>query len=453
MSVSPKLPTPRPLNSRPIVRFTLHRGLPRAAAVCACLALLAVAGGCGGKKRQAAEKAEALPLQSFARQWATDLQLKRDTLASLHVREGAIFAYTRQGRVAALGRDTGSIQYWVTVKGGANRLHPPIVMDQRLAFRRSISAPKYKEAERWEVIEAVPVVFPAVTTLEIYDRNRGDFVSSVDLKAAIRSDAVGANGVVFLGGAYKGGARGAALDITQPYVAVKWEVMFPQGSISAAPALRGDTVYFAGENGSVIAVSTADRRAVWPLRGGEFQTGGAVVADLAVDDEALYVASTDTKLYALNNKTGKIRWQYYAGAALRSSPAVTSDTVYQFVPGIGLAALSKTQGAFDRRPSWVAEDCTQFLAQDERNAYLRRRDGAVVARDKKTGEVKFTSRRRNAVFATNTSKEDGVVYAATKQGRVLAIKPVLKPGVVGEVVRMEEQTIGAEPVALASEQD
>jgi outer membrane protein assembly factor BamB len=445
VSVSQNLPTSRPPTFRP----KLHSGLSRAAALCACAALVLLAGGCGGKKRPAAEKAEPLPLQSFARQWATDLQLKRDTLTSLHVREGAIFAYTRQGRVAALGRDTGSIQYWVTVQGGTNKLHPPIVMDQRLSFKRAISAPKYKEAERWEIIEAVPVVFPAVTTLEVYDRTRGTYVSSVDLKAAIRSDAVGANGTVYLGGAYKGGSRGAALDITQPYVAVRWEVMFPEGSISAAPALHGDTVYFAGENGSVIAVSAADRRPIWPLRGGAFQTGGPVVADLGVDDENLYVSSTDTKLYALNNKNGKIRWQYHAGAALRSSPAVTSDTVYQFVAGVGLAALAKGQGAFDRRPSWVAEDCTQFLAQDERNAYLRRRDGAVVARDKRTGELKFASRRRNEVFATNTSKEDGVVYAATKQGRVIAIKPVLKPGVVGEVVRMDEQTIVPGSVALA----
>jgi len=114
-----------------------------------------------------------------------------------------------------------------------------------------------------------------------------------------------------------------------------------------------------------------------------------------------------------------------------------------------VAALPKGQGAFDRQPTWVAEDCTQFLAQDERNAYLRRKDGAVVARDKKTGQLKFASNRRNDVFATNVSKEDGVVYAATKQGRILAIKPVLKPGVVGEVVRMEEQEIGSELIAAA----
>ena len=437
-----------PLPTR-LLNRSAASAVPLRLAAAVGVAMIAFIIGCNRNRRPGPEKAEPLPLQSFARQWATDLQLKGDAVTRLHVREGNLFAYTRNGRVASLGRDTGSIQYWVTVKGGRTALHPPVEMSQRLAFKRPISAPKYKEEARWEVIEVVPVIFPSVAALEIYDRSNGQYVTSVDLKSAIRSDAVGANGTVYVGVAYKGSSRGAALDVTQPYVAVKWEVMFPKGGVSASPALRADSVYFAGENGSVIAVSAADRTGVWPLPGSAFQTGGPVVADLALDEDSLYVASTDTTLYALRNRDGHIRWRYFAGAPLRDGPAVTSDTVYQFVRGTGVAALAKGAGSPDRRPVWVAADCTQFLAQDDRNAYLRRHDGAVVARDKKTGEVKFTSRRHDLdVFATNTLKEDGVVYAATKQGRIIAIKPILKPGVVGEVVRMDQQTIGAEALAL-----
>ena len=70
----------------------------------------------------------------------------------------------------------------------------------------------------------------------------------------------------------------------------------------------------------------------------------------------------------------------------------------------------------------------------DRNAYVRTKDNRVAARDKKTGEVRFTSQRRDfTVFGTNP-KEDGIIYAGTKGGRVVAIRPVLKPGSVGEVV-------------------
>ena len=83
----------------------------------------------------------------------------------------------------------------------------------------------------------------------------------------------------------------------------------------------------------------------------------------------------------------------------------------------------------------MAEDATQLLAQDDRNAYVRTKGNHIVARDKKTGEVRFTSQRRDlTVFATNLVKEDGMIYAGTKTGRVIAIRPVLKPGTVGEVV-------------------
>ena len=150
-------------------------------------------------------------------------------------------------------------------------------------------------------------------------------------------------------------------------------------------------------------------------------------------------ASTDNKLYALNRNSGKIRWQYFGGAALRTAPAVTSDTVYQFVPGTGVVAIDKAAGEFIRKPRWVASDATQFLAADERNAYLRTRDNRIVAQDKKTGERKFSSVHHDfTVFATNLVKEDGIVYAGTKQGRVVAVRPVLKPGTVGEVVMVEQ---------------
>jgi outer membrane protein assembly factor BamB len=169
-----------------------------------------------------------------------------------------------------------------------------------------------------------------------------------------------------------------------------------------------------------------------------FKTGSAIVADLAVDEQTLYVASTDTKLYALNRNNGRIQWTYHGGAPLRTSPAVTTDMVYQYVRGRGVVAIDKRAGKFNREPLWVAGDATQFLAQDETNAYVRRRDNAIVARDKKTGEVKFTSQRRDLdVFGTNTMSNDGVVYASTREGRVIAVRPILRAGVIGEVVQLD----------------
>ena len=413
----------------PPVSFTASIAL-----ILTTLALALAGAGCGnGRDRGAARAAsgngddESLPLQTFARQWATDLSLRGDTLDALHVRDDTIYAYTDGGRVVSLARDTGAVQFSRPIQNGRTLLLPPVVMNEKITLR----LPKGESI-------VTPVIFPTATTIEVLEKGTGRFITSADLKFTIRSEAVGRGGVLYLGGAHRGSSRAAAIDLREPYVPVQWELMTPGAAVSAAPALWEDAVYFGGEDGSVYAVSTVGRESIWPLPGGVFRTGGPIVGDLAVDADNLYVASTDNKLYALNRNNGKLRWQYFGSSSLRTGPWVTSDLVYQHVPGTGLVAIDKAAGEFIRKPRWVAEDATQFLAQDERNAYVRTRDNRISARDKQTGEVRFTSKRRDlSVFGTNLVKEDGMIYAATKKGRVISVRPVLKPGTVGEVVMLQ----------------
>lgn len=424
MKLQPKEPVLVPLHI-PIQRFVMAWCL---ACLCAALASTAGCGDRGGRagKAAAGDGDPALPLQTFARQWATDLAFRGDALEALHVRDDAVYAYTGGGRVVSLARDSGSIQFSRPIKGGRTALYPPVVFDEKIDL--------YTARDR---TTAIPVVFPTATTLEMYEKGTGRYLTTAELGFTLRSDAVGKAGLLYVGGAYRGGSRAAALDIRQPYVPVQWELMTPGGAISAAPALVEDAVYFGGEDGSVYAVSAAGRQSIWPTPGGVFRTGGPIVGDLAADRDNVYVASTDNKLYALNRNNGKLRWHYFGSGALRTGPAVTSDTVYQFVPGTGLVALDKAAGDFIRKPRWVAPDATQFLAQDDRNAYVRTKNRRIVARDKQTGEVRFTSQHDDLrVFGTNL-KEDGIIYAGTRRGRVIAVRPVLKPGTVGEIVMVE----------------
>jgi outer membrane protein assembly factor BamB len=189
-----------------------------------------------------------------------------------------------------------------------------------------------------------------------------------------------------------------------------------------------------------------DRAPIWSLPNFVFHTDGRILAGLKIDDYGVYVASTDSKLYVLDRMTGKIRWQYFAGTALLDSATVTADSVYQYVPNHGLVALDKTAGDFNRKARWVAADAKQFLAADEKYVYVALRDRRIAALDKATGEQKFTSERTDlTVFAPNT--KSGVIYAATADGLLLAVKPVTKPGSVGELVR--NNVLELEVVAVA----
>jgi hypothetical protein len=240
---------------------------------------------------------------------------------------------------------------------------------------------------------------------------------------------------VYVGLDYKNGGRLAKVDISKNVGNTMWELM-TRGGISAAPVLFEKIVYAASEDGAVHAVNE-ERVAAWGLDSSLFQTDGTIIADLKVDEFGLYVASADSKLYCLQRGTGHIIWQYYAGAPLYSTPAVTADSVYQAVPGEGVAAIDKTAGAFNRPARWVVRGTVQFLCEDGTNVYLRRRNNTIVGVDKKTGEIRGQSNRTDlAVFVSNVKTP--LIYAATRKGTILCARPVLKPGVVGEVVLNEE---------------
>jgi outer membrane protein assembly factor BamB len=190
--------------------------------------------------------------------------------------------------------------------------------------------------------------------------------------------------------------------------------------------------------GNVYAVNAESRAPIWPIKqegreDGVFGAAGGIRGDVRADEYGVYVASTDTKLYCLNRTDGRIRWQYFAGQPLQHSPAVTATSVYEYVGGQGLIAIDKMQGEAVRKAKWTVANAIQFLAEDEKHAYLERNDHAIIAVDKATGSPKFESQRKDLV-AFATSIKNNVIYATTKDGQVRAIVPVFNAGTIGEIV-------------------
>jgi len=396
------------------------------------LILLAALGlaGCSSGPRPRDEgpgEAQALPIQSFQQQWSTTIGKEHGRLTQVYAMENMVFAYTEDGTSYVLDRTGGRILYANTIRHGAQRLHPPVVLKNY-------------------------VVYPTTTSLEIYDKS-GALLMSKDLKYSIRSDAVGTRNYVYMGADFSTGGRIVCVDVTDRYLDHRWYLMFPGVSISAAPVLVGDVLYVAGENSQVAAVTYDTRDAIWPFPGGAFKTYGSNYANLAGDESGIYVASSDTTLYALDRARGHVKWQYLAQAELREAPVVTKTTVYEFVPGTGLLAIDKIQlpgkgqgSQYNRTPSWIAADADRFLAEDDKYTYVRRTDNAIVALDRATGKAAFASRRHDfSAFFPNT--HNGTIYIGTVGNRVLSITPVLKPGVVGEIAF---EPVNDQPETLAA---
>jgi outer membrane protein assembly factor BamB len=332
----------------------------------------------------------------------------------LYLRPGRLFAYTASNDVYGLDRATGAQMFAATtVVPSGEKLWAPIVLKDYM-------------------------VFPSAFTIEVYSI-KGDLLKSQQLDDfSITGNGCGSDGAfiyigaVMLGADPSAAGRLACIDVSDAYVPLNWSLV-TQG-VTGSPAFMGSTVYVGGQDGGVRAVDS-NRGTAWALTTNDmFKTDNAIIGDVSVDAASVYVASMDTRLYCIDRMSGKLRWQYFAQVPLPDGPVVTGTNVYLKVPDVGIVAISKTSGGAIRKPAWTQPDARQFLAEDDRNAYFRMNDNSLLGANKLTGETVFQSAPTNfSVYASNTSKE-GTFYAGTDDGHVFLIKPVLVPGVFGEVI-------------------
>ncbi len=397
----------------------------RFAAACS-IGLAIVVTGCQTAKPTATKVTE-VPAGSFATKWRAEVALQNDTVTNLYVREDLVIVYTRNHYAYVYNRDSGAFMWVTRITNPGTKVRPPTVLKDF-------------------------VIFPTVATMEVFDRNTGRNRRSVPIEFALRSGAVGAGTHLIFGADDQGRGRVVNLDLAgsqYQHTSAAW-TLATRGGIASTPAIQQGVVYIGDDAGDVYAVNLETRAPVWPLKqegreDGVFGAAGGIRADLKADEAGVYVASEDTKLYCLGRTDGRIRWQYFAGQPLTHSPVVTATSLYEFIDGVGVVALDKVKGDYNRKPLWTAAQAVQFLAEDERYAYLERSDRAIMAVDRATGETKFQSKGRD-FFTLGTSLKGNVIYAASENGQLRAINPILRPGFIGEVVFeavSREQTVAA----------
>jgi hypothetical protein len=382
--------------------------LKQAVAAVAAIASISLAlGGCAGKTppKAKAPVIAAITPPALARTWKATLDLRNQTITSLHVVDEYLFAYTSDNRSYVFQRDGGTRVHISKINGEPKA---PVVMKDY-------------------------IVYPTNKSLEIFNRD-GRFVRSISLGSTPRTGAVTAADRVVIGVDVNGRGQALFIDVSKPGNDIT--PILTMGALSATPATRGGLTFVGSEDGKVYAISE-ELVAAWGMEGGTFVTQGPIVADLKTDagpsGANLYVASTDSKLYAINAISGQLHWKFYAGAPLTKGPTITSDMVYLFVPGQGLTAIDKVNGGPIRKAKWTVADATEVLADDAKYAYVRGINNHIYGVDKSTGKVAFVSTRGDlSIFAQNTA--DDTIYAATKKGEIVAAAPVLKPGTMGELV-------------------
>jgi len=244
---------------------------------------------------------------------------------------------------------------------------------------------------------------------------------------------------------YVGSMKGEVVAVNSSTRNLEWSYALPIQSSSSimscgrtsapapiygTPAVDGDLVYIGSYNGKVLALSSSARSQGLPFpqaRSGEWlysgteEVIGGIVASPVVDEDAIYVTSSDGRVYSLNRDFGDLNWKSdILGEKLWTLPVIESDTIYVSTFDGYIYALSTETGkklpwSFKAEVGFVSSPVLYkdiiFVGSFDNNLY------AIKIGDDKA-LWKFPASRW---FWAALVVKDGVVYAGCLDGKIYAI--------------------------------
>jgi outer membrane protein assembly factor BamB len=261
---------------------------------------------------------------------------------------------------------------------------------------------------------------------------------------------------VYEGIIYVGTMDGRVVAINSSTENLKWSystapVTAPSGGLSCGqtsavtaiygtPVVDGDIVYIGTYSGQVLALNMLARsqNLTFPQqRYGEWEwdcpidnaKSNAIVADLLVREDAIYVSSSNGRLYSLDKEFGDLNWESKVldetHRKLWTSPAIQGNTLYISTYDGHIYALSletgelldwsfKSEVGFASSP--VIYEDTIFLGSFDRYLYA-----VKIGSDVPTWKFPQEEPAGNWFWASPVVNED-IVYAGCLDGRIYAIE-------------------------------
>jgi outer membrane protein assembly factor BamB len=169
---------------------------------------------------------------------------------------------------------------------------------------------------------------------------------------------------------------------------VKWEYASPEGrSITATPAVVGDRIYVATEDGFAVALDQETGEEIW-RRDILYPSDStpAVVEDMVI------VAVRPGVVTALNKDTGETVWSTPLNAPVFASPIVINGSVYIGAGDRMVYAIDVSTG--EKRwefevSDWIVASVAYGAVEDKESVVVVSQDGVVNVIDTKTGLKRF----------------------------------------------------------------
>lgn len=192
----------------------------------------------------------------------------------------------------------------------------------------------------------------------------------------------------------------------------------------SSPTVWSGVVYFGSGDGNVYALDARSGGLKW-----KFQTGDVVHASPVIGDGTLFVGSWDSYFYALDATTGKEKWRFKTGedpenynqVGIQSSAAVMGGMVYFGCRDSNFYALDAATGkkvwSFNNQGSWVVgspavRDGKVYFATSDSHFFY--------AFDAVSGAQIFSLNFKWPMFSS-PAIAGNTVYIGSHQGKLLAI--------------------------------
>ncbi|MFO0838698.1 MAG: PQQ-binding-like beta-propeller repeat protein [Phycisphaerae bacterium] len=361
-----------------------------------------------------------LDAAGFVKLWQLRLPLEPgQQVADAYSVDEALYVATKDGYVYALDIDTGALRWMHQVTTGGYRVLRPCHVGDR-------------------------VIFVTASQSTQYDRLTGEPIRRTNLRYPAGSGLVGDNGQYFFGSLNR---RFYCLGVNDDFETWKSGT---NGSIVSTPALHGEVLYVASDDGGVYSCFTADKRFHW-----QSATTGANTADLVADERGVYVASRDRSLYLFDQQFGKVVWRARLSGPLTEAPSVTTEVAYQFESLDGLVAINTAVLDVQERVRWKLPRGRALLTVHENNAYVLSRQESILVVDNVDGNL--ISEIPAAGFGIPAPRPaDALIMLGSADGRLFAAKPKGAPRVRREDVRKaiygEAKTADATPTTQPARQ-
>jgi eukaryotic-like serine/threonine-protein kinase len=193
----------------------------------------------------------------------------------------------------------------------------------------------------------------------------------------------------------------------------------------SSAAVVGGTVFFGSGDGNVYALDARSGELRW-----KFATGDVVHASPAVADGLVFIGSWDSYFYALDAGTGQLKWRFKTGddpeihnqVGIQSSAAVVDGMVYFGCRDSNFYALDQRTGEkkwiVNNKGSWVIGSPA---VQAGRVYFSTSDSGLLYAVDAKTGASLFSLSSKKWPMFSSPAIAGDTLYIGRHDGKLMAV--------------------------------